>query len=133
MRRSLGASALLIALMVALWSSAAAQVYNGPPIPPGQVLRQQNAPLPGSPPPIAVTPSPPPLNTGALPGPAVVNPGALPGPSIINEGALPAGPVGSPVRSSRRHRDRVAWCHHQAAVERVPGRRRGAYLHNCMN
>ena len=112
---------------------AAAQVYNGPPIPPGQVLRQQAAPLSGSPPPIAATPAPPPVNTGALPGPVLVNPGALPGPQVVNPDALPAGPVGSIVYPGMRHRERIAWCRHQAAVERVPRRQRGAYVHHCMN
>ena len=31
-----------------------------------------------------------------------------------------------------RSRGRAAECEHQAAVERVPRRNRGAYVHNCM-
>ena len=116
-----------------LSSPAAAQGYNAAPISPEQVLRQQAAPLPGSPPRILVTPSPPPVNTGALPGPQVVNPGALPGPAIVNPDALPAGPVGATAYPRTYYRDRIAWCRHQAAVERVPRAQRGAFVHNCMN
>ena len=123
----------LIFAALAMPSLARAQIDNGPPIPPGQVLRQQAAPLPGSPPRIAVTPSPPPVNLGALPGPGVVNPDALPGPAVVNPNALPAGPVGSTAHPRARYRDRVAWCQHQAAVERVPRRQRASYVHNCMN
>jgi hypothetical protein len=131
MRRVLAAPGLLAALCLVVPRPATAQVYNGPPMPPGQILRQQAAPLPGSPPPIAATPSPPPVNTGALPGPAVVNPDALPGPAVVNRGALPAGPVGLTAYPGVSYRDRVAWCQHQAAVERVPRRQRGAYVHHC--
>jgi hypothetical protein len=132
-RRILRTPGLLVGLAMTLPQSAMAQVYNGPPIPPGQVLRQQAAPLPGSPPPIAVTPSPPPVNTGALPGPAVVNPDALPSPAVVNVDAWPATRGGATGSGSARYRDRVAWCRHQAAVERVPRRQRGAYVHHCMN
>jgi hypothetical protein len=31
-----------------------------------------------------------------------------------------------------RSRGRAAECQHQATVERVPRRKRGAYVHNCM-
>ena len=132
MRRMLAPS-FATALGAVLTASATAQIYNGPPIPPGQVLRHQAAPLPGSPPPIAATPSPPPVNAGALPGPFVVNPNALPGPAVVNRDALPAGPVGSTAYPRTHYRDRAAWCQHQATVERVPRRHRGAYVHNCIN
>jgi hypothetical protein len=97
---------ILAAALVLAASQAGAQVPNGPPIPPDQVLRQQNAPLPAIPAPVPQAPSDPSSRSSA---PSRAAP-ALDG-----------------------SRDRVAECQHQATVERVPRSKRGSYVHNCMN
>ena len=92
-----------LALAVALFGAAGAQQI-GPPIPPDQILRQQNQPIPPIPsPPVPATPPPGP------PMPAQV-------PSARNDA----------------YSDRVARCQHRAAEERVPRRRRGGYINNCI-
>ncbi|MBX6425295.1 MAG: hypothetical protein IRZ09_05155 [Variibacter sp.] len=45
--------------------------------------------------------------------------------------AAPSGAVGPPPPGEVAG-DRVVRCHHLAAVERVPPRKRGSYIHNCM-
>ncbi len=99
-----------IFVAVALASSVSAQVNNGPPIPPDQVLRQQATSPPPPPPPL---PGPPPISAPFAGNGPVANP-----PTGANAGGGAA-------------RDRVADCQHEAAVERVPRRKRGAFIHNC--
>ena len=96
----------LYAAVLMLWGAqAGAQSINAPPIPPEQVLRQQNAPLPAIPPPVPQVPSEP-------------SPRA---PALRRAPAIDAS------------RDRAAACQHQATVERVPRSQRDSYIHNCMN
>ncbi len=104
--------ALILTLIGLVWAAAAwpaqAQVI-GPPIPPDQVLRQQNQPMP-PPPTIPVPARPvPPLPSAPAPQPAPVAPHAEPA------------------------QGRAAWCQHQATVERVPRSQRASYIHLCMN
>lgn len=80
---------------------------GGPPIPPDQVLRSQPAPQTTVPPPQSV-PSPSPGNSG---------------------GAAPIAPAGRGSGASDR---RVRDCQQQAAVERVPSKDRGSYVHTCL-
>jgi hypothetical protein len=101
-------SRLLVFSAAAVLSAvpAGAQVPNGPPIPPDQILRQQNAPLPSIPAPVQQAPY-----------------NASPRPSAPPR---PAPPIGA-------SRDRAAACQHQATVDRVPADQRGSFIHNCIN
>ena len=96
---------LYAALLMLGSSQAGGQPLNAPPIPPEQVLRQQNAPLPSIPAPVPQVPSEPSPRAPALPRTPAID----------------------------ASRDRAAACQHQAAVERVPHSRRDSYIHNCMN
>jgi hypothetical protein len=88
----------------ALWSAAAlAQPINGPPIDANQVFQSQPRP------------------TTTLPSPSVTTPGAPSSPTTVP--LVPQGRIGQ---------DRVSRCQHQAGVERIPRRKRGAYIHNCV-
>jgi hypothetical protein len=78
-------------------------IVNGPPIDPGMAIQAQPRP------------------STTLPPPQVTAPGA------------PRPPVTSaPIPQGRLVQDRATWCHHMAGVERVPKKRRGAYIHNCL-
>lgn len=92
----------LVAMLIG--GTAAAQVV-GPPIPPDQVLRQQNQPLPPPPTiPVPVQPAPP----------------------------IAGAPASPQVRTRDPARDRAAWCQHQATVERIPASQRSSYIHHCI-
>ena len=104
MIRSAIAAALMIgSVQLGPGGMASAQPIGpiGPPIPPEQVFRQQ--PMPAPPPPAAVSP---PGSSGRASPPVVTPPRA-------DQGV------------------RVARCQHQAAVQRVPMRDRGSYVHSC--
>lgn len=93
-----------VAVLVSAASALAQPNINGPPIDPNLVFRAQPRPQPPPPPPIAVSP----------PGPSGT---VLQPPPRARQGA--AG-------------EAVARCHHQAALERVPRSKRGAYIHACI-
>jgi hypothetical protein len=93
-----------LALAVGAPSMARAQpAFNAPPIDPGQVFRAQPRP------------------STTLPPPQVTAPGA-PRPPVVSR----------PVPQGRIVQDRATQCQHMAGVERVPKKKRGAYIHNCM-
>jgi hypothetical protein len=98
--------AILIMLLVLVCDGSALAQVIGPPMPPDQVLRQQNAPMP--PPPSVPVPAGPP-----------------PGPSMPAQ--VPA------ARGGNSGVDRASRCQHQATVERVPRSQRSAYIHSCIN
>jgi hypothetical protein len=96
----------LLGLAFAAGAGPALAQVVGPPIPPDQILRQQNQPLP-----------PPP----SIPVPAQPVPPASP------PQAAPAQPRSEPSQG------RAAWCQHQATVDRVPQSQRASYIHHCMS
>jgi hypothetical protein len=99
--------ATLSGALAAIFGSAVAvmaqPVVNGPPIDPSQVFQAQPRP------------------TTTLPPPTVTAPGAP---------TLPT--VSRPIPHGNIAQDRAAYCQHQAGVERIRKRKRGAYIHNCM-
>ena len=94
------------AALVAAGPALAQSAVNPPAIDPQQVIQSQPQPRTTLPSAVPINPS-----TGA--------PRATP----PREVSPPPGRVG---------RDRVAICQHQAAVERVPRSKRGAYINVCM-
>lgn len=93
-----------VAASMGLGPATAQQI--GPPIPPDQVLRQQNQPM--ATPPSVPVPANPPAGSGST--------GSRVGPAPRVDGS----------------RDRASRCQHEATVERVPRRQRSAYIHNCI-
>jgi hypothetical protein len=97
----------LIALSWVMSLDLATAQDIGPPIPPSEVLRQQNQPM--APPPSVPVPARPPST------------------------ATPSAPPTSSAPPATAGRDRTTWCQHQAAVERVPRGERGAYIQHCVS
>jgi hypothetical protein len=97
--------ATVVALALGLTGTSGAQPI-GPPIPPQQMFQAQPMPRTQLPPVYA-----PPVGGSAKTYSTPLITGPEPGSS----------------------RGRAAECQHQATVERVPRRQRGAYIRNCMN
>jgi hypothetical protein len=93
---------LMTGCALAVGTGGAVAQTIGPPIPPDQILRQQNRLQPPPPTiPVPAQPSPPATSTQQTP-------------------MVPRG-----------ERDRASWCQHQATVERVPSGQRSSYIHHC--
>jgi hypothetical protein len=75
-------------------------------------------------------PIPPQLQFDAQPMPRTQLPPVYV-PPVGDRGTTYSTPV-IPAPAQGTSRGRAAECQHQAAVERVPRRERGAYVHNCM-
>jgi hypothetical protein len=101
--RRLAFMIVLLAVTAVAAPLRAQPVVNGPPMDPNQVFRAQPRP------------------STTLPSPQVTAPGAPPVPTVSR-----------PIPQGRIAQDRAARCQHEAAVERVPRKRRGSYIHNCM-
>ena len=123
-----------LVLMAALVGTVGAQSI-GPPISPQQQFDAQPKPRTQLPPSYA-----PPVG-GSLVGHAETAAGRFGTPDEVAS-AMYAPPVGgsartystplSPVPQQRSSRGRAAECQHQATVDRVPRRQRGAYVRDCM-